>query len=163
MSRISLNPNLEDSQTIIISINCATFSTDAVTLIETPSQVTLPMNLRFAADALIVKSIAYSGNVVTADLSDMIQVWCNITNDNIIGSFPNAGQNTIPVSTYVNGHFRLNNTFQTGNFVLQLQRTDLGAPASYGPQALISSILSNVQRTHGVVTLTLEFLKLKRS
>ncbi|HRP37330.1 MAG TPA: hypothetical protein PLS50_05990 [Candidatus Dojkabacteria bacterium] len=148
--------DLEDSQTFIISINCSTFNTNGDV-----SQVTLPMNLRFAADMLVLKSIAYNarhGN--QADENDMVQIWCNITNDQIIGSFPNAGTSNIPVSTYLNSHYRLNNSFQTGNLVFQLQQTDGAGTASYNPQALIS--LQNQQRTFGVVTLTIEFVKLKK-
>jgi hypothetical protein len=150
----AFNDNLEDCQSFIVSINCNTF-TGAVSSI-----VTLPMNLRFAADAMIVKSIAYNAKGAQNDVNDTVQIWCNLTNDQIIGSFPNTGINNIPVSTYLNSHFMLSNTFQTGNVVFQLQSTDLGAPASYLPQALISS--QNPQRTFGTVTITIEFIKLRK-
>ena len=87
------------------------------------------------------------------DLDDVIQVWCNIKNDNIIGAFPNAIQS----SQMHNTHFTINNTFQTGNFVLQFQQTDLGNPASYNPQALISS--QAAQRSFNTVVITIEFVK----
>src|SRR5690606_28444963 len=91
-----------------------------------PSIVQLPMNLRFAADELIVKSISYANPnwAVAPDIADVVLIWCNITNDNLI---PNSGQSAIPVCTNPNAHFRMANSFQTGNFILQFQVTD-GAP-----------------------------------
>ena len=141
--------NIIDRQTFVISINCFAF-TGAV-----PSQVQLPMNLRFAADELVLKSIVYNNSGATADVDDVVQVWCNVTNDGLIGAFPNS-PTQVPVFLGLDSHFTINNTFQTGNFILQLQNTSLGAPASYNPQSLISS---TVQHTFGTVVLTIEFLK----
>lgn len=142
--------NIIDRQTFVISVNLSTFVPGPP---EIPSQVTLPMNLRFAADELILKSINYNIGA-GVDMADIVQIWCNITNDGLIGAFPND----FSVSQINNQHFRINNTFQTGNFVLQFQNTSLGGPASYNPQSLISS---TAQRTHGTVVLTFEFIKLK--
>ena len=112
------------------------------------------MNLRFAADELILKSITYNKNVsVIADVSSTVLIWCNITNDNFIGAFPNTTNNCY----YHDEHFTINNTFQTGNFVLQFQRGDLGQPATFNAQPLISS--QAPQRTFGTVVLTIEFVK----
>lgn len=143
--------NIIDRQTFIISVNLFTFAPGPP---EVPSQVTLPMNLRFAADELIVKSIAYSTRNASNDIEDTIQIWCNITNDNLIGSFPNS----LNIQVQHDDHFRLNNTFQTGNLVLQFQQTATGNPASYQPQPLISS--QNPQQTFGKVSITIEFVKL---
>ncbi len=156
--------NISDRQTIVISVNMFTM-TGAVN-----SEVSLPMNLRFAADELAVKNISYCGaispNQAINDIQDIIQIWCNQTNDGIIGTFPNSGDIGVAgviTSTQHNEHFRLNNTFQTGNLVLQFQQTGAGgqfnALASYLPQPLISALAA--QTTFGIVTITLEFLKLK--
>jgi len=53
--------------------------------------------MRFSADELIVKNITYNRaippNQASQDIADIVQIWCNITNDGLIGSFPN-GNNT---------------------------------------------------------------------
>ena len=136
-----------ERQTVVISINCNTMNPTGIS-----SQVTLPMNLRFAADELVVKNIAYSANSATNDVSNTVQIACLQTNDNLIGCFPNS--NTFAVSH--NDHFKLNNKFQVGNLSLQLQGTD-GSVASFNPQGLISQ--QSPQRTFGVVVLTIEFIK----
>ncbi len=143
--------NIIDRQTFVISVNCFTFVPGPP---EVPSQVTLPMNLRFAADELILKSISYHPLEGKNDLSDTVQIWCNKTNDGLIGSFSNSNNFTVRHDE----HFRISNTFQSGNFVLQFQGTDGGGPASYNPQPLISSQVA--QRTFGTVVLTIEFVKL---
>ena len=152
--------NVIDRQTVVISVNMFTFKT--VGVVETKSEVSLPMNLRFAADELVVKNISYNGaispNQATTDIQDVVQIWCDKTNDGIIGSFPNAGSARIPSFYHINNHFRLNNSFQFGNFVLQFQQTGTSV-SSYQPQPLISA--AAVQTTFGVVSITLEFLKLK--
>ncbi len=153
--------NIADRQVVIISVNLFTF-TGAF-----PSQVSLPMALRFAADEVIVKNISYNGaispNQATADIADVVQIWCDKTNDGIIGSFPNCGDPAVPISCQHNDKFRLNNTFQTGNFMLQFQQSGAGGMfstvASYNPQPLISALAA--QTTFGVVSITLEFIKLK--
>ena len=71
----------------------------------------------------------------------------------------------LPIYSSHNDHFRINNTFQTGNFILQFQQTGTGNgfmsalanPASYNPQPLISSLAA--QSSFGVVVLTIEFVK----
>ena len=71
--------NIIQRQTFVISVNFAT----------APSELVIPMALRFVADELVLKSINY--NVAAAvDVSDVIQIWCNITEDGLIGSFPNT-------------------------------------------------------------------------
>ena len=125
------------------------------------------MNLRFAAEEVIIKNITYCGaitpNAAIQDIADIVQIWCNITNDGIIGSFPNVGNGVakFPIYSSHNDHFRINNTFQTGNFILQFQQTGiigaLANPASYNPQPLISSLAA--QSSFGVVVLTIEFVK----
>lgn len=153
-----------DRQTFVISVNLSTF-VPAPT--EVPSIVNLPMNLRFAADELVLKSIVYHPPQAGADVRDTIQIWCNVTNDNLIGFFTN----TAAFGVQHDEHFRISNTFQTGNFQLQFQGTDgsldnaapnphYGPPGSYNSQRLISN--QNPQRTFGVVVMTIEFLKLKK-
>lgn len=154
--------NIVDRQTFVISVNLNTLNESLV--VPLASQVNLPMNLRFAADELIVKSIAYHTKPGTADVEDTVQIWCNITNDGLIGAFPN----TSALSYQHNEHFRISNSFQNGNFVLQFQGTDgsidnvpnFGSVASYNPQRLISA--QNPQRTFGVVVITIEFVKLAK-
>ena len=144
--------NIIDKQTFVISVNLATL-TGAI-----PSQVTLPMTLTFVADDMILKSLIYHNTavLVNADIDDIVQVWCNLPNDKIICAFPNA-PNPVAVALQLDQAFRLSNRFQSGNFVLQFPQTALGAPASYNPQALIST--QAPQRTFGTVVLTIEFVK----
>lgn len=139
-----------DRQTFIISTNLTTLTG----LI--PSIVTLPMNLRFVADELILKSIIYNNTGGTIDTDDIVQISCNITNDNLIGAFPNSAANRQPIFLMLDQHFSISNKFQSGNFQLQFQNTSLGNPASYNPQSLISS---TAQHTYGTVVLTIEFVK----
>ena len=138
--------NVIDRQTVVFSINLALLL---------PSIAQIPMNLRFAADELVLKSITYSPGVVP-DVDDMVQIWCSLTNDNLIGTFPNG----IGLSYQHDEYFRFRNSFQTGNITFQFQTTINGAPFYYNPQALISpgAVLGN---TKGIVSFTVEFLKLK--
>ena len=138
-----------DRQIVIVSVNLLT-----LTGVNNPSQVSIPINLRFSANELVVKSIGYRSVDGNADVSDLVQIWCNITNDSLIGSFPNISN----LQVQHDDHFCISNTFQSGNFVLQFQRTDVGA--SYNPQPLISS--QAPQRTKGVVVITIEFVKLTK-
>ena len=135
-----------DRQIFVISVNLSTLY-GAI-----PSQVQLPMNLRFSADTLVLKSVIYEFGAA-GDIDDAVQIWCNVTNDNLIGAFPY----NIRGSYHHNEQFSISNTFQTGNFVLQFQQTGPGNPASYNPQPLISSLAA--QHTYGTVILTIEFLK----
>ena len=50
-----------DRQTFVISVNLYTFNT--ILEVETKSQVQLPMNLRFAAEEVIIKNITYCGAI----------------------------------------------------------------------------------------------------
>ncbi len=146
--------NIIDRQTVIFSIN---FSNAALIA---SSQINSAINLRFAADELVIKSIVYNDPTGT-DTPDVIQIWCNLTNDNLIGAFPNgagllgAGS---PIFLVPNTYFRLNNTFQTGNINLQFQQTDntIASPLFYNPQPLLSV---TAQTTFGTVSITIEFLK----
>src|SRR5690606_24549557 len=100
------------------------------------SLIRSPINLRFAADELIVKSISYADPTNT-DTPDVILIWCNITNDNIIGSFANSSSITVRHDE----HFCISNTFQTGIFELQFQQTRATTVPFYSsPQPLISAI-----------------------
>lgn len=129
-----------DRQTFIFSVNMSIIDT-----------ISTPMNLRFAADELILKSISY--NVAPGvDTPTVVQIWCNITNDNLIGTFPN---NTA-VFQHHDEHFRISNSFQTGIFQLQFQETDNNLSSSsicYNPQPLIGA------SAKGVVSITIEFVK----
>ena len=147
--------NIIDRQTVVISVNLATF---VIGPPEVKSQVQLPINLRFAADELILKTIVYNNTGAVADVDDVIHdvIWCNITNDNLIGAFPNAPTQH-PIFLQLDNHFKISNNFQTGNFVLQFQQTSIGNPASFNPQPLISS--QAAQHTHGTVVMTIEFIK----
>ena len=138
--------NIADKQTVVISINLSTLL---------PSQAIVPINLRFAADELVLKSLTYS-IAVAPDIPDAVQIWCDKTCDGLITSFPNG----ISLNYQHNEHFRLTNTFQTGNITFQFQTTANGSPFFYNPQALISpaAVLGN---TKGIVSFTVEFLKLK--
>ena len=76
--------NIIERQTFIISVNFNTMTGVVY------SQVQLPINLRFAADELVLKSIIYNNTGAVADVDDVIQIWCNLTSDNLIGAFPNT-------------------------------------------------------------------------
>ena len=129
-----------DRQTFIFSVN---FANAGAAIMQTP------MNLRFAADALILKSISYNVPPAT-DTAEVVQIWCNITNDNLIGSFPND----IAVYQRHDEYFTISNTFQTGIFELQFQQCDNNTgPIYYNPQPLIGN------NTQGVVAITIEFVK----
>ena len=152
--------NIIERQTVVISVNFFDLWIDPVTGLGLPSKITLPLNLNFAADTLVIKSILYGG--VYVDKSDVIQIWCNITKDGLIGAFLN--NESIQVC---NAHFGLHNTFKSGSFTLEFQRTDgilednpvivYGNPASFEPQNLISS--QYVQKTFNVANITIEFLR----
>ena len=150
--------NIINRKTYIISVNLITL-TGAV-----PSQVTLPLDLTFAADELVVKSLAYSSLAGNADVNDLVQIACNITNDNLICAFPN----TLMFSEVHDEHFAINNAFSGGNLTLQFQGTDglitegpaapvFASPASFRPQRLISAQVP--QRTKALLVLTIEFVK----
>ena len=70
---------ITDRQTFVISVNLFTFLT--VAGVETKSQVQLPMNLRFAAEEVIIKNLNYCAaitpNAAILDISDIVQIWCN--------------------------------------------------------------------------------------
>lgn len=137
--------NICDRQTMVFSFN--------LTLL-LPSVAVVPMNLRFAADEMILKSVTYSP-VANADIGDSVNIWCDKTNDGIIATFANG----IGLSYQHDEHFRLSNSFQTGNMTFQFQTTINGSPFFYNPQVLISgAILGN---THGIISFTVEFVKLK--
>ena len=85
----------------------------------------------------------------------MVQIWCGITNDNLIGTFPNG----VGLSYQHDENFRVSNSFQTGNITFQFQTTINGAPFYYNPQGLISSTV--VDNTKRIVSFTVEFLKLQ--
>lgn len=149
--------NIIDRQTLIFSVNLDTFNPAGVL-----AQVEIPISLRFPADELIVKSITYNPKEGAADLSDSVQIACNITNDNLIAAFPNKN----PFTQQHEDHFKISGTFQNGIFMLQFQGTDgsldnvpnFKSPlGSCLPQRLISS--QNPQRTKGTVILTIEFIR----
>jgi hypothetical protein len=98
-----------------------------------------------------LKTISYSLGAV-ADVAEMVQIWCNITNDPLIGAFSNSTR----VGLYCDNHFAISNKFQNGVFTLQFQKTDSGSPFFYNPQALITGPNGN---TKGIVVLVIEFLK----
>ncbi len=147
-----------ERQTFVISANLFYFRIDPITGVEDRAEIQSPMNLRFAADEMILKSIVYNPFTfdqqdARVDLLNNVQIWCNITNDGLIGVFPNG----FTVFQQHNEHFRLNNTFQTGNVIIQFQETNNGGPFFYNPQPLIST--NPTQSTFGVVSITIEFIK----
>jgi hypothetical protein len=143
--------HIVDRQTFVISVNFANM-TGAV-----HSQVILPMNLRFTADELVLKSITYNTpGAGGPDVDDVIQIWCNVTNDGLIGAFPNSLANSINH----NEHFRISNNFQNGNFMLQFQQTTNSATGNYNPQPLTSAAAA--QTTFGIAVIVIEFVKLAK-
>lgn len=144
--------NIIDRQTLVFSFNLSTLL---------PSIASVPINLRFAADELVLKSVSYTPVPVPAppgvgDIADMVQIWCNKTNDNLLTAFPNnLGQ-----SSQHDEHFRLSNSLQNESITFAFQTTANGAPLFTNPQPLISPGIL-VGNTKGIVCLTIEFLKLK--
>ena len=59
---------LIDRQTFVISVNLDTL-TGAI-----PSQVQLPMNLRFAVEGMILKSIVHNNSGAVADVDYVVQI-----------------------------------------------------------------------------------------
>lgn len=141
-----MKSNVVDRQTIVLSFNLTTLL---------PSIAEVPINLRFKADELVVKSLSYSLDAV-ADVPNMVQIWCNKTVDNLIATFPNA----IPISVHHDTHFRLSNSLQNETITIEFQKTQFSAPSFQNPQQLISPG-NAVGDTKGIVCLTLEFLKLE--
>ena len=59
-----MNTNIViDRQTFVFSVNLNALN---------PSQIQTPVNLRF---------VAYSTVVATPDTNNLVQIWCNLTND----------------------------------------------------------------------------------
>lgn len=145
--------NIVDRQTFIFSIDLEDLHGALY-----PSILSTNIALRFAADELVVKSVSYSPYTLDithpkSDLCDVIQIWCNITNDGLICAFPNSAI----VSVRHNESFTISNKFQTGSFVLEFQQTANPGAFPYNPQNLISA--QDTQRTFGSVSITIEFLK----
>lgn len=144
--------NIIDRQTLVFSFNLSTLL---------PSIASVPINLRFAADELVLKYVSYTPFPLppapgVGDIADMVQIWCNKTNDNLLTAFPNnLGQ-----SNQHDEHFRLSNSLQNESITFAFQTTANGAPLFTNPQPLISpdTVVGN---TKGIVCLTIEFLKLK--
>jgi hypothetical protein len=136
-----------ERQTLVFSIDMNTLA------VANQSQIQTAVNLRFAADELVLKSLAYTEVAGTPDADDMVQIWCNITNDGLLTAFPN----NIGFLQQLDNHFTINNTFQTGNITFQFQQTANGAPFYYNPQAPIAA--AGVSNTNGILSFTLEFLK----
>lgn len=144
--------NIIERQTFVFSVDLA-----GLVLLNT-SEIQSKINLRFAADELILKSIAYN-SPTGADIDDVVQIWCNLTHDGLITSFPNNAA----YMCYCDVHFRLNNTFQTGNAIFQFQQT--GAPTIpyyYTPQPGIVQGSPAASNSNGIVSFTIEFVKLSK-
>jgi hypothetical protein len=154
--------NIIDRQTLV-------FTVDLYQL--TPSLIQIPVNLRFHASEMIFKSISYTTNATNPDVDDNVQIWCDITTDGLITSFPNAGQ----FLSFADLHFALNNSnFQAGTVTFQFLQTDFfvpanpptpayhtGSPYFYNPMSLISNQTGNAggPNTVGKLSFTVEFVK----
>ena len=143
-----MNTNIViDRQTFVFSVNLNALN---------PSQIQTPVNLRFVAHELILKSLSYSTVNATPDAKNLVQIWCNLTNDGLLTSFPN---NQV-LCTFPDLHFTLNNNFQAGNIIFQFQKTTAyNDPLFYNPQPLISDVTAPVNVTRGIVSFTIEFVK----
>lgn len=97
--------NITDSQIITISINCRNFHTLPAPG-GLPSSVTVPLNLNFSPNEFVLRSIVYG--VPGVEIDNVVQIWCSLANEGLIGAFPNGTQ----TSVLPNQHFRLNNTVQ---------------------------------------------------
>ena len=146
-----MNKVIEDRQTFVFSVDIA------LLVAANTSRITNGINLRFAADKLILKSLAYKNLPGIVDVSDLVQIWCNLTNDNLIASFPNNGT----VFQRHDEHFSLSNRyFQSGQIVFEFQQTGNPVPATnpifYNPQAGI--VQGGASHTNGTVSFTIEYL-----
>ena len=151
-----------ENQILVFSVNLSTL----YGVNNPPSEVQFPINLRFAADTMVVKSIVYQQPTITSnppavgdDLPQMVQIWCNIANDDIIGVFSNTNTGQ---GLYHNESFLIPNPVQISSIKFQFQQvvpTTTTTPiSSYGSGPLISETAGG-QRTHGVVSMTIEFLR----
>ena len=142
--------NIQDRQTFVFCVNLNGLN---------PSLIQTPISLRFIADELILKSLAYHNVAANADTDNLVQIWCNITHDGLMTTFPN----NLAYVVYPDQHFTIGNNFQTGNLVFQFQKTDVHPnpldPIYYNPQPLISNTANPVNVTRGILSLTIEFIK----
>ena len=143
--------NITERQTLNISVDMSSID---------PSRIVVPVALRFAADELVLKAITYA--TTGLDVSNIVQIWCSITNDGLLGSFPNA----INIHQQHDDHFSICNTFQSGNITFQFQKTIAYIePFYYNPQPLISDVpappnpLNPPNVTRGILSFTVEFVK----
>jgi len=141
--------NIIERQTFVFSVDFQSLINDNT------SKIVSPINLRFAADELIFKSIAYNSVTATPDIDDVVQIWCNITNDALLTAFPN----TSSAVHYTDLHFSLSNTFQTGNVVFEFQQTANGGPFYYNPQPGVVQGTPPASNTNGILSFTVEFVK----
>ena len=138
-----------DRQTLLFSVNLNGLN---------PSQIEAAVNLRFASDALILKSLVYNA-VTGADDNKVVQIWCGIIEDGLMAAFPNNSA----VNNYPDQHFKINNTFQNGNIKFQFQKTNTNPNIDNriysNPQPLISDPAVPTNTTTGTLAFLLEFVK----
>ena len=160
-----MNNFVTDRQTMVFTVDLYQLS---------PSLIQVPINLRFHASEMILKSISYTTNANHPDFDDNVQIWCDLTMDGLLTSFPNAGQ----FLSFCDLHFPLNNkNFQTGVATFQFLQTDFfvpanpptpafhtGAPNFNNPLPLISYQIGNVggPNTLGKLSFTVEFIKYQK-
>jgi len=114
------------------------------------NNINVGINLRFDADAVIVKHVIYNAS---DGASSVIQIYTSLTMDNILCSFPNSGSNNIPVFLQLDIPFILSSRFRQGVINFQYQTPPSTAPF-YGPGPLVP-----IGANTGVVSLLLEFVK----
>ena len=143
-----------DRQTFVFSVDFNNFNGN------TPSEIKTGVNLRFNADELILKSIVYNTRTGDPDTDDVIQIWCDQTDDNLLAAFPNGAT----VFQQHDEHFRISKKFQSGVIQFQFQNTDKPATFYYSPQPLLTDGLVGTAKTTtlGILSFTIEFVKLSK-
>ncbi|HRP37554.1 MAG TPA: hypothetical protein PLS50_07140 [Candidatus Dojkabacteria bacterium] len=139
--------NILQRQTFVFSVAIATLVAGDT------SKITQSINLRFPADTLVFKQLAYQE--LSNDIENLVQIWCDKTRDPIIGSFPN----NIPVYIKHDDHFELNGEFKGGSITFELQQTANNVPGSGYSNPQPGIVRNGASDTNGILSFTIEFLQ----
>lgn len=118
------------------------------------NNVSIPINLRFVPDEVIVRQYTYAS--VTDTLTSVCQVYTNLVEDLVLFQFPvTAGLAAAQLPAQLDSHFTLQRKLQTSTYNFQVQVAPSTAARTYsGNGALIGASVA------GVLGFMLEFVKL---
>lgn len=135
-------------QTFVFSVSLASL------VVAGTSKIQPNITLQFAADTMVLKSLTYKVIVATPDaVDDVVQIWCDKTQDHLITSFPNNAT----LHQQHNEHFDLQGAFQNGTIAFEFQQTANASPSYSSTQPGI--VQAGASNTNGIVSFTIEFLK----